>query len=203
MTTTRLDIINSMLAANGIDPVDSPDSDHPDALSALPVMNRCNRNLQTKRWWFNQEYNLTLLPSLTGEILLPSNCLKVDPIDGTSWFVKRGQKLYDPQKHTFAIGASVIVNMTVLLDIEDLPDTAGQYLQAYATHVFYTNEDGDDNKTAGYLRERNIALAALNKEHLAALNLNATNRPSVVGILGGIRPFGGTGYRNPIYPGGR
>ena len=109
MATTRLNIINAMLGANGVDPVSSDDSTDPDVNSCLPVLTSADRDIQARGWWCNQEYNLTLVPDTAGHILLPSNVLKVDPVDRSSWLVRRGTKLYDPQNHTFVIGTSVLV----------------------------------------------------------------------------------------------
>lgn len=43
-------------------------------------------------------------------------------------FVYRQGKLYDRRKHTFAIGASVKVDLTTVLDYEDIPQAARWYI---------------------------------------------------------------------------
>lgn len=203
MATTRLSIINAMLGANGVDPVSTEDSTDPDVNSCLPVLESADRDIQSRGWWCNQEYNLPLVPDTAGEILLPSNVLRVDPVDRSSWLVRRGNKLYDPQNHTFKISTTVYVNMVVQLPISDLPDSLGSYLEAYAVHRFYVKDDGDTDKASALLKERNIAFSLAYREHIANLNLNARDRPAVARLIGGVRFGGGIGTYNPKYPGGR
>lgn len=202
MAVTRLSIINSMLRANGVDAVTSDDSTHPDVESCIPTLDDADIEMQSRGWWFNTDWQLSILPSVTGEIILPANVLKADPCDRTLPYVRRGLKLYDPLNHTFAIGTTVSVDLVTRLEISDLPDTAGVYLRALAVHKFYVADDGDTQKAAEYLRDRNTAFAELRREHLAALDLNIRRSPSVQRVMQGFRPASRVGY-NPLWPGGR
>jgi hypothetical protein len=201
--TTKLEIINAMLASVGSDPQSDPDSQHPDAVAAREQIAGKLEEVLLERWWFNTDYALKLVPNAQGEIVLPSNTLRVDPSDTSAVFVQRGTRLYDPVNHTYEIGAEVYVDISINMEVEELPAVAGAYLKALCKRSYYIDQDGDDNKAAQYLRDLNIALAALKKQHLSSLNLNATSRPRVAAILGGIRPaVTYTGSRNPNYPGG-
>ena len=102
--TTTLDVLNHMLNVIGGSPVSSPTSDHPSVLSAMVQLNRVRREMQTRGWWFNTEYNLKLTPNELGQLILPTNTLFIDPVDPFSHLVRRGGKLYDPVSHTFLIG---------------------------------------------------------------------------------------------------
>ena len=49
--------------------------------------------------------------------------------------VQRGMKMYDRIKNTYAIGVSVKVDMVVLLDFEEMPETARRYISIKAARV--------------------------------------------------------------------
>ena len=202
--TTRLEIINAMLASVGEQPVSSADSQHPSVISANEILNKIDRRVQQKGWWFNTEKALLLSKNLAGEIILPSNTLSVDPCDTASNLVQRGTKLYDRVNHTFSIGEDVYVDIIVQLPIDELTTHAADYIGAYAVYDFYVNDDGDDSKANKYDRERFDTLAALKAEHLRNSDLNAINRPAVAALVSRVRPVSGSvGRFNPTYPGGR
>lgn len=199
--TTQLEVLNHVLSVVGEDPVSSANSTHPTAQTITNTINRVNKQFQLRGWWFNKEYALTINPDTQGQIILPSNTMKVDPTDTASALIKRGGKLYDPINHTYEINASVIVNLTLLLPIEELPESAGTYIMHKAAYDFYFNDDGDEEKSNRLLGEVNLAWAAVQSEQLQVKNINAKNRPAAAQLRAGIRQ-GGPSY-NPTYPGGR
>lgn len=201
--TTRLEIINDMLASVGEQPVSSADSQHPSVISAVEVLNKVNKRVQQRKWWFNYDTGLLLAKNLAGEIILPSNTLAVDPCDTSSTLVQRGNKLYDRALHTFAIGADVYVNIVVQLEIEDLPAHAADYISAYAVHSFYLNDDGDEGKSREYEREKLRCEYELKAEHLRNSDLNANDRPAVAALTYRVRAAQGAALRrNPNFIGG-
>lgn len=200
--TDKLEVLNHMLSVVGETPVSSPSSNHPTAISARTVLDRVNKQFQIRGWWFNTDYSLTLSPdSGTGEIILPDKTLRVDPIDLTSGLVRRGKKLYDPVNHTYAIGISVIVDLTTQLDVDELPESAALYLMHKAAYDFYVGDDGDAQKSKDLGIEVGRAWADLRKEEIEALDTNSNTRPIVAYMRGGMRQAGSSS--NPSRPGGR
>lgn len=175
--TSRLDIINSMLAVNGEAPVSSADSTDPSAIQARNTLARVDKRIQARGWWFNTETALVLQPNAQGEIVLPANTLSVDPLDATSSYVQRGARLYDRQNNTYTIGTSVTCNLVLQLDISELPETAASYIECSAVREHYENDDGDDNKAAKLKAREGEAFAYLRREDIAANDTNINNSP--------------------------
>lgn len=169
--TERLDIMNSMLAVNGEAPVSSPDSNDPSAIQANNLLKRVDRRVQSRGWYFNKE-DITLSPNLAGEVIVPQNALSVDPVNTTSQYVKRGTKLYDRKNNTFVISESVKCTVILLLEIDELPETAAAFIEAKAVREHYRNEDGDAQKVRDLRTDEAEAYAFLNREHLANEDVN-------------------------------
>lgn len=197
--TTKLDILNHMLNVIGETPVTSADSNHPSALSATITLNRVDKEVQSRGWWFNTEYALTLLPNGSGEIVLPQNTLSVDPTSITSKLVRRGSRLYDPVTHSYNIGVSVAVDCILQLPIEDLPETAATYILHRSAYDFYVNDDGDETKSNRLEKEMSKAWAALQKEYLQVSNVDALDRQAVVELQYRLqRPLGSYHGKLPV-----
>lgn len=198
--TTKLEILNHMLNVVSEAPVSSADSSHPTAISALVVLNRVNKEVQSRGWWFNTEYGLNLLPDSNGHIVVPSDTLSIDPVDTSSRLVKRSGKLYDPINHTLVIDQAVPVNVVLQLPIEDLPESAALFIQHRAAYDFYVNDDGDETKSNRLEKTKDDAWAALQQEQLQSADVNSNNRPTSALLKSGIRQWGSR--YNPNLPGG-
>lgn len=169
--TTRLDILNSMLAVNSEAPVSSTGSNDPSAIQANNLLSRIDRKVQARGWYFNTE-DMTLSPNLTGEVICPANALSVDPVDTRSQYVKRGTRLYDRENNTYVIDADVKCTVILLLDIEDLPELAASYIETKAMKEHYRNEDGDAQKVRDLKEDEAEAYAFLQREQLANEDVN-------------------------------
>jgi len=198
--TTTLDVLNHMLNVIGESPVSTVSSDHPSVLSALVELNRVKREMQTRGWWFNTEYNLKLTPNELGQIIIPSDTLYIDPVDGQSPLVRRGGKLYDPVNHTFVLNAPVYVNAVLLLPVEDLPESAAMYVLHKSAYDYYVNDDGDETKSNRLEKQVDRAWARLQSEELKVANINAKNRPATAQLRYRMRQ--NTAGYDPRYPGG-
>jgi hypothetical protein len=174
---TQLDIINAMLAVNGEAEVTSVASTNPAAIHAKRSLARVDKALQARGWWFNTE-TFTLSPNASGEVVLPSNVLSVDPKSVISPYVQRGTRLYDKVNNTFVIGKTVRSRLILQLDIDELPVTAADYIQAVAVRRYYRDDDGDATKVADLRRDEEVAYAFLQREHLAALDVNIKTSPT-------------------------
>lgn len=199
--TTTLDVLNHMLNVIGESPVSNPNSDHPSVLSAQVELKRVLKELQTRGWWFNTEYNLKIGPNELGQLIIPSDTLFIDPVDPFSHLVRRGGKLYDPVNHTFIIDQDIYVNAVLLLPTEDLPESAAMYLMHKAAYDFYVNDDGDETKSNRLEKQVDKAWAMLQSEELRVSNINAKYRPAAA-LLRYRMQQQGASY-NPRWPGGR
>lgn len=198
--TTQLEVLNHVIGVIGETPVSNVNSTHPTAQSALLTITRVSKQFQLRGWWFNKEECLVLSPNSSGEVIVPSTTLKIDPVDTRSKLVKRGTRLYDPRNHTYNIGVAVTVDLVLLLPTDELPESAAAYLMHKAAYDFYVADDGDEMKAKLLLLEEQKSYAALKAEQLQMSDVNAKNRPVTALLRAGIHQHGGS--YNPTYPGG-
>lgn len=199
---TKLEILNHLLAVVGETPVSNPDSNHPTAISARVFIDKVDKQVQRRGWWFNEDKKLPLVANSIGEVVIPSNTEKVKPSSIRDRFVRRGTRLYDPINHTFTLNRTVEVDIILRLDLEDLPETAAAAISAQAAYEFYMNDDGDAQKSSELKMLWGIAKVELLQEELSARRSNALMRPVAQRLRMGIQRYG-NGLSNPNLPGGR
>ena len=146
--TTKLEAVNTLLSAIGESPINTLNSGLVEATLAEQIVDNISRSTQSRGWSFNTDLEFKLSPDLAGEVALPTNCLHVDMtslrMSSTSDLVQRGNKLYDRVKNTFAINDTIEVDIVVLLDFEDLPETARRFITVRAARVFQDRTLGSD-----------------------------------------------------------
>ncbi len=130
--TTTLQAVNVILEAMGSRTIASLDSQGTDAEIAIARLGEANLEVQAEGWSFNTEEDYPIDPTVSGEIVLPKNAIRIRKVyfDG-GWdkkLVVRGGKLYDRKNHTFNVGITVKVDLTVALDFEDIPQAARTYI---------------------------------------------------------------------------
>lgn len=144
--TTRLDAVNLCLEVIGEQPVNViPTSGVTEATIANRVVNRISREIQARELHCNTEYDYPLAVSNLGEFVIPSNVIRVDPMDGTRNVVQRGQKLYDKDNHTYKFEETTMkVEIVWFLPFEDLPEHVRHYVAVRSARVFQRNYLGSD-----------------------------------------------------------
>lgn len=184
--STKLDILNHVLSVISEDPVDDYDSTLPSAQTITGSIKRLDKSTQSTAWWFNQDFNLPLVPTTEGFLIIPDNTLRVTfPI--TSSVVQRGRKVYDPVNHTYVFTAQLTVDLVTQLDLDDTPEQYSTYIMHKAAYDFYVNDDGDEQKANRLYNEAMKAWAFLVRENLRQLNVNVAKRPQVLTLLSGMR----------------
>jgi len=183
--SVELDIINDMISTTGVAAVTSLESRHPSVRKARPKLTRVNREIQNTGWWFNKDYKLGLIKNVTNEFILPGNTLWADPSDDTKNYVKRGNRMYDPDTHKYDFAEDVgddplEVTLVFLMPYDDLPQSAITYITALACRRYAMAENVD----AGTMRELNndyiTARSEFKADHLKRLDLNALRGPQAV-----------------------
>lgn len=144
--TTELDAVNQMLGTILEAPINSlVGVGSLDAQRALATLGEVSRDLQAQGWDFNTEQGMALpADPFSGEVALPANCVAVDTTgdDAELDLVMRGSRLYDRVNHTFFIGRTVKVDMTVLLPFNQLPEAARRYIAVMACRLFQRRSVG-------------------------------------------------------------
>ncbi|PZA13953.1 hypothetical protein [Rhodopseudomonas palustris] len=144
---SEIEAINDMLSLISESPVASLEeaSRVADAQTAMQLLRRESRTVQTHGWDWNTEHDLVLSPDMDGNIILPKNTIKVDPTDGDIDCVNRGGRLWDRTNKTFNIGKPISLTITFVLPFEELPETARRYISMAAGRKFENRMIGDGN----------------------------------------------------------
>lgn len=139
---TLLQAVNEMLAAVGqaaITTLDSADHNE-ESRAALSHISTTALAVQSEGWHCNTEEALPVEPEVgTGHIYLPQNVIRHSLTAGRSHgrdLTQRGRRLYDRDGHTFEIGETVYVDVTLGLPFEDLPQSLRWYITAKAARLF-------------------------------------------------------------------
>lgn len=122
---TLLDAVNALLLAVRIANVMSLEAGdlNEDAAGAKAALDDVCREVQLTGYEFNTEWAYKIDPAPTGEVVLPSNTLKVRSVRCSyKRLTQRGLMLYDNVGHTFNIGETVTCDLVIALPYEQLPE---------------------------------------------------------------------------------
>ena len=137
---TELDSVNILLAAVGEAAVSSLETATTvDVTQAKNLISNINREVQQKGWHFNTEWDVVLSLDSDSRIPLGTSVLSVySPTKLTTIRGRSGSSfLYDLDNNTFIWTTSINDAVTItLLDFEDIPQTARQYITTKAARVF-------------------------------------------------------------------
>jgi len=137
---TELDAVNILLAAVGEAAVSSLETATTvDVTQAKNLISNINREVQQKGWHFNTEWDVVL--SLDSDSRIPLGTSVLSVYSPTKLTTIRGREgspfLYDLDNNTFTWTASINDAVTItLLDFEDIPQTARQYITTKAARIF-------------------------------------------------------------------
>ncbi len=165
--TSKLEAINVMLTSIGESPVNTiTSSTTTDVTIAVQILDNVSREIQSVGWHFNTDVNYKLAKNTSNEIVLPSNCLRVDNThqDADLDLVERNRKLWDRENHTYTITQDVKVNITWLLEFTEIPETARRYITIRAARIFQDRMLASETLHKFHQVDEIQALAAL-KEH--------------------------------------
>ena len=137
---TELEAVNMLLAAVGESAVSSLETATTvDVTQAKNLLSNISREVQQKGWHFNTEWDVVLSLDSNSRIPLGTSILSVySPSKLTTIRGRSGSPfLYDLDNNTFTWTTSINDAVTItLLDFEDIPQTARQYITAKASRIF-------------------------------------------------------------------
>jgi len=178
---TELEVINSVLRVSGDNPIQSLDENYQPVFIIRQMINDVSRDMQNKNYWFNTEYCVDLVPNtITNQITLPFNILNFEP--QYDRYVARGLSVYDRQDRTVTITDTIVADISLMLEFDELPQAARKYIEAKC-RLDYNNEyfGGQDNKNA-LERAANTALQQLDKLNIENENVNMFNSARALNI---------------------
>lgn len=200
---SELDAVNLIRGSVGKAPVSSLTTTNPDVLAAQLRIKNSTTELQTKRWWFNTELSFTLTRNATNEILIPTNALEVRPQDPFAYLTTRGKRLYDPNRNSFKFTdvTSVVVEMLLRLDFEELPYVAANYIQYDAARKFQADFDGDPDRIRDLRTDTQDAWLRLREADQRNNRVNVLHSAGPQRMFRRVSPVSNYS-RNPTVPGG-
>lgn len=163
--TTKLDAVNTMLGYVTEAPVNSianTTSLPPSAALAKGVIDEVSREVQQDGWHFNTAQDYKLEANASNKFVLPDNVLQVDTVDTTYDVVQRGTTLFDRKNYTDVFTVDELkVNITFLLEYEELPEQARRYIALKASRMFANRLVGSREIEALIYRDEIRAKAAM------------------------------------------
>lgn len=183
---TELELVNHILITIGESSTPTLDTTHPAVQDARAALESYNKEFQGLGWWFNQEFNLKLLPDSSGRVLVPQEALQFritkSILDcsgqaNKARFVKRGKYVYDAVEHTNILNCAMWCDVTTLLDYEDLPQSAGAYLKHWAAESAFLADDGDLQQHRALQQKTAVAFARLQQDQIRTRSPNALQAP--------------------------
>jgi len=162
---TKLDAVNICLSSMGEPVVNSLDSAAIDAQMASDLVDETSRSVQGMGWHWNREKH-TLSPNISGEIILPSNTLRVDTIEESLSVdvVQRGGKLFNKETSTYLFDGPLTVEVYVQLTFDQLPFAAKQFITIRAARVLQQRLLGSETLAKFHEMDEQRAWIALQQE---------------------------------------
>ncbi len=178
--TTELEAVNTMLNALGEAPVNSlVNMASVDAISALSILRTVNREVQAQGWHFNTEENYPLVPNQNSELILPTNTIAADACNPLLDVVQRGQRIYDRTNHTFQFTATLDVDITFLLDFEETPEAARNYITLRSARILQDRVLGSDSLHSMQREDEYQSLVTLRLMESESADFNILNKIQV------------------------
>ena len=163
--TSKLNAVNTMLGYITEAPVNSIADTAalpPSAAIAKGILDEVSREVQQDGWHFNTAQNYTLEANNNNEFVLPDNTLQVDSVDHSYDVVQRGTKLFDRENYTSEFTVEELeVDITFLLDFEELPEQARRYITLKASRVFANRLIGSREIESLIYRDEIMAKASM------------------------------------------
>lgn len=163
--TSQLEAINTMLSCISESPVATlSQAGLVDVDTAISVLNEVSRRTQAMGWQFNQETEYPLVRDVNGHIVLPTNVLTVDTTAEYSAYdvVQRAAGLYDKKTRSYVFDKDIEVDIVFLLEWDDLPEPARQYIMIAASRIFQARQLGSDTQHKFSAADEFQAKAVLN-----------------------------------------
>lgn len=174
--TTELQAVNVLLATIGESPVNTLETaEQPqEAVIARTILNETSTTVQSEGWNFNTQRHFKLTPDIGGRLVVPNNCIQIAPVAPTQHaeVALRGNKVFNREINSFTFKAPVWVDMIVLLDFTELPQTAHRYITAKAARLFQQRFVGSQTLDTYAREEEARARAALLRDDALSAGYN-------------------------------
>lgn len=180
---TKLEAVNTILAAIGEQPVSSLSSGLVDAEAAEVVLTKTTKDVLARGYHCNTDHDFELVPDVDGYIWVPSGTLSVDPVDRSQDYVVRDGKLYDRDEQTYVFTESVKVDLIQEMDFEDLPYALARYIEARSARIFQEQVEGSISLDGFTARQEAEAKAVLEDSNVEQDDYNVLRHSPSVRVI--------------------
>ena len=138
--TTELQAVNIMLSTIGESPVNTLSGAGlpQEAVVARTVLHETSVSVQSEGWNFNTQRHVRLVPDTEGYLIAPSNCVQIVQTEPkpSPQITLRGTKVFNLSEGSYFFRTPIYADMVLLLDFNELPQTARQYVTTKASRSF-------------------------------------------------------------------
>lgn len=162
--TTELQAINTMLESIGEAPVsDLSDTGLGDVAVAKNFLGRSLREVLSKGWDFNTDYQYPMALDGDSKIPVASNVLEIDPDGNYAHMdvVVRGGFLWDRYNKRYTFDSAITCHIVWLFEFASLPEAARRYITVLAARRFAKSVLGEDAATRMSVEDEETAWALL------------------------------------------
>lgn len=159
----KLTVLNACLATMGQKPLASIDERHPLRAAGIALIDRHNRTVQARGWWFNRE-NITLAPDTSGKLIVPGDSLVIRSLNRNMRVATRGPVLYNLTDSTDLFTDTLDVEIVRLIPFDQLEDVVADYISYCVQKEFQLTYDGDSDKQRRLGESTEMARILLNAE---------------------------------------
>lgn len=169
-----LEATNSCLTALGEARVTSTETRHPTVDLVLSTITLKQRELLERGWWFNTA-DVTMYPSITGNMEYPDNALSIIGWDGRTLIARDGM-LFDMDNNTTVFTSAQKLHITYDLDFTNLPECAAIVTWTRTAQEIYSGDYGVDNVVQRLMQQEANAYATMEMLHLRNRRYNTRQR---------------------------
>lgn len=176
-----LEVINACLGTMGETPLSSLADPHSYKAAAQACLDRVDKRIQAKGWWFNKE-RITIPPSaIDSKYYLPGDVIELQA-DDVQW-AQRGRLVYDKERGTYTGTTPIKVGIVRRLDFDIIPEVVAQYIGMSAVLEFQKSYDGDSTKTGQLMNDLAVYRVDANAADIRNAGANMIyNNPRIMRI---------------------
>ena len=182
-TAEELSAVNDILASIGEPPVSTLEGDaNADVANARRVLNKINRQIQSKGWTFNIEVGATLTPDVFNR-LIPYMSDYLSVLGSGGAYVNRGGYVYDRTNNTDQFDGPITVDIIKLREFYEMPECFRFWIVTKAARQFNNRFFGAPEIDGVLQEEEQEAKMQCNEYELDFGNFNMLDGDAFTGGL--------------------
>ena len=137
-SASELAAVNDILASIGEPPVSTLEGDtNADVSNARRILNKLNRQIQSRGWTFNIEEGVTLQSDVYSQMIdYSGDYLSMMSTSGQSQYINRGGYVYDRSSNTDRFPNGIQVNLIRLREFDEMPECFRTLIVTKASRQF-------------------------------------------------------------------